>query len=153
MLSRDDVLRRVWALFLGVSVEKDGQVKGFSNYCNSNPGNENVVGRHAIAAFDRIDRGADPDETIAGAVMAVRRELEDRWVAPEEPRASADTVRKLVETIVAGLEPGTPKPTTALGIPREMLRGPVQIQALPLTAEEAAERDRQLEQARQIGEG
>src|SRR5438105_4485673 len=77
-LTRIDVIRRFYALFLGVTVESDGRVKGFGKwYDDCTPYARKRAESMAEAAWRKIASGhLDPEEVIILAVQGLRLTIE-----------------------------------------------------------------------------
>lgn len=90
-LTRGDVVRRFYALFLESSVASDGQVKGFAKwYDTSTRYARQKAEAMAEAAWRKINGGhPDPDEVIILAVQGLRLALE--YAPPiQETRSSPE---------------------------------------------------------------
>lgn len=120
MKSDADYRRSFWALFLGSTVQKDGQVPGFSRwYDSATPWVREEATSVAYWAAIKIGRGdRDPDECLASGVRHLRSRIHMHQ-GPEMYVPSSSEVSSLVSTICSAFSDdrpaviSTPRPSPA----------------------------------------
>lgn len=71
-----DVQRQFWASFIGSTVEKDGQVPGFSGFEKKMDERARALAwKYCNRAGSEIHRGTDPLEAIADSVAIAREQI------------------------------------------------------------------------------